>query len=496
MRKATILLIAATLAFAAQEANAIDFKAKGNWQVGVGLAEKSLVKSVGGNSKDTDDIVNSRSRIRFQMDAVASESLSGTLYFEIGHIQWGKSAQGGSMGADGTITKIRMAYMDWAVPDTALKMRMGIQNITMPNKAGNSSVLGNLDVAAVVASYAINESVSLTALWLRPFNDNYTESGSTNYLDNMDIWGLSMPVRLDGIEISPWILYGIRGKNTFTGSKIWNDSNPMSTLGANPFDRGVKSGNFVAPQTGKSYGSLFWAGLPIGITALDPLNIELELNYGYVEAMGRYDTLERNLTPVKGSTQRQGWLAKALIEYKTDWGKPGILGWYGSGDDGNIKNGSERMPSLRPYGKFSSIMGDDVHYGGGLQDQKLTYAGTWGLGLQIRDMSFIKSLKHTVRALYWGGTNSPSMVKYASSRTDWNSLNDYEGAYLTTQDGLLEFNLNSVYKVYDNFSIGLGLGYVVNLIDSKTWQDGHDYLGASYGKQDIWKADLTFAYKF
>lgn len=496
MKKIFVLLYAAAMTFSACNVEAIDFKAKGNWQVGMSILERSFVDSVGNNKNHTGDNFNSRSRIRFQMDAVASESLSGTVYFEIGHIQWGKSSAGGALGADGNIVKIRMAYMDWLVPDTDLKLRMGLQNVTMPRKAGNSSVLSNLDVAGVVASYQLNKNVGLAALWIRPFNDNYTAEGETNYLDNMDIWGLSMPVRVDGFEVSPWILYGIRGKNVFNGSTMWKDSNPMSTLGANPFDRGVKSGNFYDLDTDKAYGSLFWAGLPIGITAFDPLNIELEFNYGYVEAMGRYDVMERGVTPMRGSTERQGWLAKALVECKTDWGKPGIFGWYGSGDDGNVKNGSERMPSLRPHGKFSSIMGDDVHYGGALQDQKLTYAGTWGLGLQVRDVSFVKDLKHTFRALYWGGTNSPSMVKYATSRTDWNCINDYEGIYLTTQDGLLEFNVNSVYKVYDNFSIGLALGYVVNMMDSGTWQDGHAYLGESYSKQDIWKADLTFAYKF
>ncbi len=36
---------------------------------------------------------------------------------------------------------------------------------------------------------------------------------------------------------------------------------------------------------------MFWAGLPVAITAFDPLNIEFDINYGYVEAMGRYDVL-------------------------------------------------------------------------------------------------------------------------------------------------------------------------------------------------------------
>lgn len=115
MKKLAILFIAATMALAAADAQAIDFKAKGIWQVGMGLSQRNFVKSVGGNKTDSNDIMNSRSRIRFQMDAVASESLSGSVHFEIGHIQWGQQAGGGALGADSTSAiKVRMAFMDWA----------------------------------------------------------------------------------------------------------------------------------------------------------------------------------------------------------------------------------------------------------------------------------------------------------------------------------------------------------------------------------------------
>ena len=204
MKKLAILFIAATMALAAADAQAIDFKAKGIWQVGMGLSQRNFVKSVGGNKTDSNDIMNSRSRIRFQMDAVASESLSGSVHFEIGHIQWGQQAGGGALGADSTSAiKVRMAFMDWQVPDTSLKVRMGLQNLTLPTKAGNSSVAGNLDVAGIVASWQFSETVGLSALWLRPFNDNYSAEGNTNYLDNMDIWGLTLPVRLEGFEMTP-----------------------------------------------------------------------------------------------------------------------------------------------------------------------------------------------------------------------------------------------------------------------------------------------------
>ncbi len=78
--------------------------------------------------------------------------------------------------------------------------------------------------------------------------------------------------------------------------------------------------------------------------------------------MGRYDIIKRGNPGGdivrRESTQRQGWLAKALVEYKFEWGVPGIFGWYASGDDGNVKNGSERLPSIAGAGNFTSFIGD------------------------------------------------------------------------------------------------------------------------------------------
>ena len=88
--------------------------------------------------------------------------------------------------------------------------------------------------------------------------------------------------------MTPWVLYGIRGKNTFNGTQIWNDGNPMTSMGAYPFGMTAAGARgFTDLDTDKMYGSLFWAGLPVAITAFDPLNIEFDINYGYVEAMGR-----------------------------------------------------------------------------------------------------------------------------------------------------------------------------------------------------------------
>ena len=519
----TLLLTAGMLLGAATGASAIDFKAKGQWLMGFGVGDNNLIshtRNLAGKTKvNNNDTFGARQRIRLQLDAVASEALSGTVQFQIGNQKWGNAETGGALGADSpNQIGVRQAYIDWMVPQTDLKVRMGLHEVILPNKAGGTAVM-DAPVAGVVASYQFNENLGLTALWMRPFNDNYSQETKNsdgtphiwgadpdNYLDNMDLFGLMVPVTLDGFEITPWAMFGMKGKNTtkFADySKGFADGNPYYTLSPYP---GLNGYPGSLGDTSKAYGSMFWAGLPFAITAWDPLNIEVDINYGYVEGMGRYDAWKGGydgvpMTSKRGSTERQGWLAKALVAYKMDWGVPSIFGWYGSGDDGNPKNGSERMPSIAPYGNFTSMLGDGGPYSWGGASAfndlgALSYAGTWGLGLQIRDMSFVDDLKHTFRVAYWGGTNSTSAVKYMSNAYSWNrGSGKYDGPYLTTNDGLLEFNLVNEYKMYENFNVYLDLGYVANFMDNDTWKKA-GRRDTSFEKQDMWKAQLVFGYSF
>ena len=139
----TLALAAGMLLGAATGASAIDFKAKGQWLMGFAAGDGALVShkkldkaSNHNKAADTDDTFSAMQRLRLQLDAVASESLSGTVYFEIGDTTWGQNSSGGALGADSnSVVELKNAYIDWMVPNTDLKFRMGIQNIAMPNHA-------------------------------------------------------------------------------------------------------------------------------------------------------------------------------------------------------------------------------------------------------------------------------------------------------------------------------------------------------------------------
>ena len=480
-------------------AGAIDFKIRGQMWIAIGGGELDLINKTrqGNNGKTsvaTGDKFRAIQRTRLWLDAVASESLSGHVWFQMGGQNWGRAAQGAALGADGVVVKLRTAYIDWTPPDVDLKVRMGLQQVRMPHKAGGPGVLDTRG-AGITASWAATENLGFTGFWIRPNNDNYEgdEGRQVGYLDNFDLFGLTVPIKYEGVELTPWAMMGMMGRNTFRSGSNWTDGAPLFTL--RPYF-GTPNNEHPINRTTKTYGSTVWAGLPLQLTLWDPWNIEFDFNYGYVAPLGRYDTFKgRDREHVRGSVERQGWLAKALVEYKMDWGVPGVFGWYASGDDGNIKNGSERMPSLVPYVNFTSFFADG-NLGWAWQDFTDSYSGTWGVGAQVRDISFVEKLTHTVRAAWWGGTNSTSMVKYMDAAYSWNyGASHFDGPYMTTRDGMLEFNLVNVYKMYENFNINFEAGYVANFMDNDVWKKA-GARDTSFEKRDIWKVQCSFLYAF
>lgn len=287
---------------APHEAGANEFKLGGQWLMGFAAGEGSLVKNhVAEGQKRrayANDKFTAALRLRLPLDAVASESLSGTVYFEIGDTTWDKAETGGALGADGTIIELKHACIDWIVLNTALAVRMGVQGMTLPYAAGGSAVPD--DAAGVVASCRFNDNVGLTLSWVRPCNDDCVSTGSghanarNNYLDNLDLISLAVPLDFDSIEATPWVMYGIVGQNALRnaydskGALMSNNGNWRSSLFLSGYDPGNKRWilqehanlNDVELGRSKAFTSGFRAGLPIKLTLRDPVNIEFDINYG------------------------------------------------------------------------------------------------------------------------------------------------------------------------------------------------------------------------
>ena len=499
----TLALAAAMMLGAATGASAIDFKAKGQWIMSFdygmhGNFGESKAKNNSGFGKHEDEF-EARQRVRLQLDAVASEALSGTVFFEMGDQIWGQDSTGGALGADGRVVELKRAYIDWMVPQTDLKVRMGIQGLALPSFTTNASQIFDDDVAAISLNYQFNENVGLTAFWARPYNDNAgyksSDAGSTkwdNYMDNMDMFAVLLPLTFDGVKVTPWVMYAAMGPGMF------NDGG--TKLNGNAWDRaasGMISGAFGYDNV-DTYGNAFWAGVTGEVTYWDPFRIAWDVNYG----SAAYENEKMN---------REGWLASLLLEYKLDWGTPGLYGWYSTGDDSNPRNGSERMPVVSANGNngFSNFAfnGNPYIAREGVLGTNMT--GTWGIGARLKDVSFVEDLKHTLRVNFMGGTNAPKMAKYIRDYGNpyaKHGVSDvaryataYDPMYLTTDDTALEIGLTNTYKMYDNFTVMLDASYVALwLEDSRSvWgkNPGRGALGGD-GVYDAWNVNLSFVYSF
>ena len=502
----TLALAAAMMLGAATGASAIDFKAKGQWIMSFdygmhGNFGESKAKNNSGFGKHEDEF-EARQRVRLQLDAVASEALSGTVFFEIGDQIWGQDSTGGALGADGKVVELKRAYIDWMVPQTDLKVRMGIQGLALPSFTTNASQIFDDDVAAVSLNYQFNENVGLTAFWARPYNDNAgyksSDAGSTkwdNYMDNMDMFAVLLPLTFDGVKVTPWVMYAAMGPGMFENDLAEHDK-IVSGLGR--AQKGLVSG-FTGFDKNDTYGNAFWAGVTGEVTYWDPFRIAWDVNYGSAS----YEDQKMN---------REGWLASLLLEYKLDWGTPGLYGWYGSGDDSNPKNGSERMPVVSANGNngFSNFAfnGNPYIAREGVLGTNMT--GTWGIGARLKDVSFLEDLKHTLRVNFMGGTNAPKMAKYIrdyGNPYEKHGVSDvaryataYDPIYLTTGDTALEIGLTNTYKMYDNFTVMLDAAYIAMWLDDSrsTWGKNSmlGFSGKDGGVYDAWNVNLSFVYSF
>lgn len=480
-RIVTLLLAAGLVLGAAAGSQAADIKAKGNWTFTWQLGDQTFAKHSG------KDNFTAKQRLRTQIDVIASESLKGVLFLEMGDQNWGKSSDGASLGTDGKIIKVRYSYVDWVIPQTDAKVRMGLQNFSLPGFISNSPILGGgaADGAGITLSGQFTENVGASLFWLRAENDNRTGGygiDETNpYSDAMDFIGLTVPLTFDGVKVTPWAMVGMIGRDSLD-----TDKDAISQKGGL-----IPIQADISPDALKDrHNTAWWVGVASELTYFDPFRIAVDAAYGSVD-MGSYKTLDGR-TIRDFDVKRAGWFASILGEYKMDYFTPGILFWYASGDDSNAYNGSERMPSIEGSWTASSY-GFDDNYGRDSSDMiGLTNDGTMGVYLQAKDISFVEDLTHIFRVGFVKGTNNTEMAQYVGTpyAGDYRALSN-NNLYLTTADKAWEVNFDTQYKIYQDLTLCVELGWINLDLDKKVWGlDSDEY------RDNAFRGAVTLQYAF
>ncbi len=496
-RIVTLLLAAGMLMGGATAAKAVDFNIKGMWQFGFEWGHMGSMESA------SNDTFNVAQRFRTQIDVIASESLRGVVYFDIGKDDWGRGALG--VGGDGKDLRVRYNYIDWLVPNTELQVRMGLQPMRLPSFVAGETILGT-DAAGITLSYQFNEMVGTTLFWTRLLDFGWQNgTGVSGLNDSIDAFGLTVPVTGDGFRVTPFGLIASVGRDAFN---VQNDTvdQDLVSQGLLPFvstSAGLRAAALAASDD--DYSHPWWLGIGGEMTAFAPFRLAAEFRYGRADlgsapagvltSGGAYADVN-NITTF--DLDRRGWIASLIAEYKLDFMTPGIIFWYSSGDDSNPYNGSERMPMLTASSNGTwtpTYLGFDGGSSTGTSRMfdgvAVVPQGTWGVVAQLKDMSFMQDLKHTLKLGYFRGTNDENMPENAGMSS---FRSNADGLYLTEDDDAWEVNFVTQYQIYANLNFAFELAYLRVDFDESAW--GFDQALWNDREEDSWKIGMYMQYNF
>ncbi|MBS5049969.1 MAG: outer membrane homotrimeric porin [Desulfovibrionaceae bacterium] len=493
----SLLLAAALSAGAAPSAHAVEVKASGVMEI---LFESAHNIASANRFQDYDDNGSHQKhfsavqKLKLSLDFVLSESLSARYTAQAGAFTWGgptspsysigagnaSEASGGALGSRAANIVTKEAYLDWMIPGTDARVRMGQQFLMLPGFAFPNPVLGNWGTGVAVSAPA-TDSLRLNAFWLRAYSDfrRGTVDNAAPGNDNLDLVSLAANYRIDGFQATPWLMAGRLGDAVTNFNQPYNSiyvkNGLLPVTGYEQFGRAA-DGHVVSLGLAPSDSTLWFGGLSLELTRFAPLRLALDAYYSASINAHR-------------STERSGWFVGGSAEYETPWGVPAFKAWYASGDNGDLTDGSERALGVRGgFTPGAPVLFNSFAYGLSETSNRGEAAGTWGASLQWNAASFVPRVFHSLRATYVQGTNNPNMARYA--------VNSGPALYMTRRDHAVELDLDTTISIYANLAAMLELSYVFQDFDGEVWRNLPGTTGAGASFSDAWRAGLTFTYTF
>ena len=439
---ATLLLAAGMVVSASAPASAVDVKADAQFLY-------SFTSSSQGFNGDNKELL--KQRVRLGLSMAASENLAGYIQFQL--LNNHKMGDTGGTHGDNDIT-VRQMYMDWIIPGTSAKVRMGRQLLGLPADAFGCNAVIDAGWGAhdgIVATTPVNDWLGLTALWTRTGYD--AQPAGALVKDDID-------------QNASNDFYAVVADMKFTGVNV-AVYGAYATLDDSFDAAGVRKATFVGSDGLPLYaGKAWWIGATSTFSMFDPFTFKLSAAYGSYEA----DKDSKN--------DQDGWNVQAKASYAMDFGTPVLGAFYFSGDD---KDERGTMPSVCGYFAPTRTYHDGSF---GLNGGMAAYLpnGNWGVQAGIEGMSFLNGLSHDFLVTYMQGTNDKD-----------SEFNSKDGYYLTEDDSLVSIDFLSYYQLYKNLTACLELSYIISDFDS-------NYKDAATGMrlldEDDWRAELSFEYKF
>jgi len=474
-----------------------DFRVYGNWWSGrnfTGWANQFNGGVAAGTRTEDNFGVNQRFRLR--TDFVANEALKFRLGIRVNNQWWGR----GTLTADAPAVSIDVyqAFLQFKWPDTDIEITAGRQPFAIPqSKYFDGSLVFDSEAAAlIITAPLVPDTLGLLIGYSRFYDDGQWDATTTQVADELDLFFMALPITLDGFSVTPWTALGVAGRNA--GYNFESAANLVSP-------------GFLAPGWRHRQNAYWWLGGAIEVDALDPIKFYADVIYGQGAMNDR------------SASKRHGWFIDAAIEY-TGWDilTPSVFGWWSTGEDGSWRNGSERMPyTFSSWNGGTSFLFDGPRDLGADSNMYMNPVGSWGLGLSLKNISFIEKLTHRITFVYVQGTNSSRAfrnINYANYAINAAGLAvpmtgafnrpayygvDYTypgytsnglftmGRDLTASECVFGLSFDHKYMIYENLAAIIETGWAHGNFQKSVWGPRLANKAA-----DAWRVAFGLQYKF
>jgi hypothetical protein len=483
------LLAAFVLGAAGTAAAEVVVKADGQYKVYANYVQNFGLDKNTNTDMDARDDFNVAQRARLLFRFVANENLDAVFYMQYGWANWGQpGVMTAGQGENFTDSiGVKRAYVSFRWPDTDLLFKLGYQNVAQPSAYSGGWVL-NEDVAAAVAVAPVTDMVTVIGGYIRGYDQArdkgvlYNDQNGNSVSEEIDLGLIAIPVAPEGFSFTPWFIYGYAGSNSTTSYVYEADDAVPSSFG-----KGLYSAN-ASNWADEGGFNMYWAGGALSVDMFDPFVFMADFYWG--KRTSSYENL-----------QREGWFADFAVQYTgLDFVTPELVFAYGSGENDDIDDGSERMPVLAnddAYSIGSFFMGGAQYADmGGGNDQ----LGFWALGLQMKDITFIEKFSHDLNVVYFHGTNDADLLKdhgldinYGDGAAGSRLGGIVYGRTLFDKDHIWEVSMVNNYQIYEELSAIVELGWLYANFDEDSWQN----VDASFGGvEQAWKLSFGATYNF
>jgi hypothetical protein len=411
-------------------------------------------------------------RFRLRSDFVSSENLKFRFQIRVNDVSWG-----GTLPIDNPPKAIDVsnAYLIFKIPGTEAEINAGYQDLANPQSPffAGGLVFDTQVAALAVAVPIVDDAFALKFGYFRP-RQTYSDfsPGTKGQSANFDAFYLAAPVTTEALAITPWAAFGLIGRDTDLS---------LSSVGAH-LSPAVPAAVGLPAAWQNSVNNAYWLGAAIEVKALDPVKFYADVIYGNAASGDR------------SYNNRQGWFIDAALEYNGfDFMTPSLWGYWSSGDTSGLSGGSQRLPYLvSSWNAGNSLLFNDANLDFYRDKLGVSQIGSWGLGLTLDKITFLKDLSHRLTFNIVNGANSPSSLRAGVALAGTGGYYGM-GNDLATTEWVYSVEFDNKYMLYENLALIANLGWAHGDFDKSVW--GRRFVNQAQNG-DVWRVLLGIKYEF